>query len=120
MKNLEVRSKVWLEVEGEPLLGRGRELLLRLIERNGSISAAARSMGITYRKAWSHLEHMEKRLSFPLVCRRKGGVRGGRTTLTKEARFLLGRFEELQNGVREFVDDKFSAGFREPETKRRN
>ena len=119
MKKLEVRSKVWLEVEGEPLLGRGRELLLRLIDRNGSISAAARSMGITYRKAWSHLERMEKHLSFPLVNRQKGGARGGRTTLTEEARCLLGRFEELQSGIQEFVDGKFSSGFRKTEKKQR-
>lgn len=117
MNRLEVRSKVWLEVEGEPLLGEGREKLLRLIGHKGSISAAAKAMGITYRKAWSHLESMERRLSFPLVTRRKGGARGGRTTLTCQAKVLLDRFGELKGGVQEFVDDKFAAGFRDPETK---
>jgi len=87
VKRLEVRSKVWLEVDGEPLLGEGRERLLRLIEQEGSISAAARAMTIPYRKAWSYLENMEKKLGFALVERHKGGARGGRTTLTAEDRF---------------------------------
>ena len=111
MKRLEVRSKVWLEVAGEPLLGEGRERLLRLIEQEGSISAAARAMAIPYRKAWSYLENMEKNLGFALVERHKGGARGGRTTLTAEARSLLARFDELKNGVQAFVDDRFGEVF---------
>ena len=74
MKNPEVRSKVWLELDGEPLLGEGRERLLRLIEQEGSISAAARAMAIPHRKAWSYLENMEKKLGFAVVERHKGGA----------------------------------------------
>ncbi|HEY7745443.1 MAG TPA: LysR family transcriptional regulator [Desulfuromonadales bacterium] len=111
MKKLEVRSKVWLEVDGEPLLGEGRERLLLLIEQEGSISAAARAMDIPYRKAWSYLENMEKKLGFALVERHKGGARGGRTTLTAKARSLLARFDELKKGVQEFVDGRFVEAF---------
>lgn len=111
MKKLEVRSKVWLEVDGEPLLGEGRERLLRLIEQEGSISAAARAMAIPYRKAWSYLENMENKLGFALVERHKGGVHGGRTTLTAEAMTLLARFDELKNGVQAFVDGRFDEAF---------
>jgi molybdate transport system regulatory protein len=111
VKKLEVRSKIWLEVEGEPLLGEGRERLLCLIEQGGSISAAARAMAIPYRKAWSYLENMEKKLGFALVERHKGGVRGGRTTLTAEASSLLARFDELKNGVQAFVDGRFGEAF---------
>jgi molybdate transport system regulatory protein len=111
VKRLEVRSKVWLEVDGEPLLGEGRERLLRLIEQEGSISAAARAMAIPYRKAWSYLENMEKKLGFALVERHKGGARGGRTTLTAEACSLLVRFDDLKNGVQAFVDGRFGEAF---------
>lgn len=106
-----MRSKVWLEVDGEPLLGEGRERLLRLIEQEGSISAAARAMAIPYRKAWSYLENMEKKLGFALVERHKGGARGGRTTLTAEACSLLVRFDDLKNGVQAFVDGRFGEAF---------
>jgi hypothetical protein len=41
MKSIRVRSKVWLEVDGEPFLGDGRYRLLQAVQRSGSISAAA-------------------------------------------------------------------------------
>jgi len=118
MRRLEVRSKVWLEVDGEPLLGEGRERLLRHIGEEGSISAAARAMDIPYRKAWSYLENMEKRIGFPLVERCKGGARGGRSMLTAEALSLMERFDELKRGVQEFVDGRFGQAFNEEKGRR--
>jgi len=112
MRRLAVRSKLWLEVDGKPLLGSGRERLLRLIAADGSISAAARAMEVPYRKAWSHLQDMEKSLGFSLVARSKGGVRGGRAVLTAEALTLLERFDQLQAGVQAFVDRRFAEAFR--------
>lgn len=111
MNGLQVRSKIWLETEGEPFLGEGRERLLRLIDGCGSISGAARQMGISYRKAWSFIENMEKRVRFPLVHRRKGGARGGTTTLTAETLLLLEKFDALNRGVQEYVDARFAADF---------
>jgi molybdate transport system regulatory protein len=111
MTPLKVRSKVWLEVDGQPLLGEGRERLLNLIEQTGSISAAARAMGITYRKAWGHLQAMEGKLGFPLVLRQKGGAGGGESLLTAEAAQLLERFALLRRDVNETVDEKFSQLF---------
>ena len=68
---LQVRSKIWLETGGEPVFGRGREVLLRLIQNGSSINAAAKTMGIPSRKAWTYIDAMEKRLGFPLVNRQK-------------------------------------------------
>ncbi|MBA4423647.1 MAG: ModE family transcriptional regulator, partial [Syntrophus sp. (in: bacteria)] len=39
---LQVRSKIWLEIDGEPVFGQGREELLRLIQKGSSINAAAK------------------------------------------------------------------------------
>ena len=39
---LQVRSKIWLEIDGEPVFGQGREDLLRIIQETGSINAAAK------------------------------------------------------------------------------
>jgi len=111
MKTLRVRSKVWLETGGAPLLGEGRELLLCHIRREGSISAAARRMGLSYRKAWSYLDQMEQHLGTPLVHRRKGGARGGTATLTDTAVRLIDRYERLQTEVREFADRRFAEHF---------
>jgi molybdate transport system regulatory protein len=107
MNNLEVRSKIWIEAEGEPVLGTGREQLLRLIQENGSISAAARGMGLSYRKAWSLLRAMETSLGYPLVRRQKGGSGGGESALTPRALDLLEKFDRLHAGIRRYVNDRF-------------
>ena len=104
---LQVRSKIWLEVEGEPVFGQGRDTLLRLIQTTGSINAAAKEMGIPYRKAWTYLDAMEKRLGIPLVERQKGGTGGGTSSLTPQAETLLRKFDLLQEGFNDLVNGKF-------------
>ncbi|MCM2356730.1 MAG: winged helix-turn-helix domain-containing protein [Geobacteraceae bacterium] len=104
---LQVRSKIWLEIDGEPVFGQGRDELLRLIQKNGSINAAAKEMKIPYRKAWTYIDAMEKRLGFPLVNRLKGGAGGGESSLTPEAETLLEKFDLLQLGFNDMVNRKF-------------
>jgi len=105
--DIQVRSKVWLEIDGEPLLGQGREDLLRLIQSERSINGAARKMQMSYRKAWTAIDAMEKRLGYPLVTRQRGGNGGGEAILTPEAVALLDRYDALHEGIREVVDSKF-------------
>lgn len=105
---LQVRSKIWLEVDGEPVFGQGRDTLLRLIQRTGSINASAKEMGVPYRKAWTYIDAMEKRLGFPLVNRLKGGTGGGTSSLTPQAETLLQKFDLLQEGFNELVNLKFA------------
>lgn len=105
---LQVRSKIWLEIDGEPVFGQGREDLLRLIRKTGSINAAAKEMGISYRKAWTYIDAMEKRLRFPLVARRKGGVGGGESTLSPQAATLLEKFHALKKDFNDRVNRKFA------------
>ena len=104
---LQVRSKIWLEIDGEPVFGQGREKLLRLIQKGSSINAAAKEMGIPYRKAWTYIDAMEKRLGFPLVNRQKGGAGGGASSLTPQAVTLLEKFNLLQKGFNDMVNSKF-------------
>lgn len=104
---LQARSKIWLEIDGEPVFGQGREELLRLIQKGNSINASAKAMGIPYRKAWTYIDVMEKRLGFPLVRRQKGGVGGGASSLTPQAAAMLEKFELLQRGFNDMVNSKF-------------
>ncbi len=107
MKSIQVRTKIWLEVDGEPLIGAGRERLLLAIENGGSLNAAAAELGISYRKAWSQLRQMELHAPFALVERSKGGKGGGSTHLTLEARELLTRYAKLKTELRSLADEKF-------------
>lgn len=103
----QVRSKIWLEIDGEPVFGQGREELLRLIRKTCSINAAAKEMGMPYRKAWTYIDAMEKRWGFPLVNRLKGGAGGGESSLTPQAVALLEKFDALQKGFNDLVNRKF-------------
>lgn len=109
---IEVRSKLWLEINGEPVFGQGRDELLRLIHETSSINAAAKAMGIPYRKAWTYIDAMEKRLGFPLVERLKGGAGGGASKLTSQAENLLEKFDHLQQGIEGIVNGKFRELFK--------
>jgi molybdate transport system regulatory protein len=113
MSSLRVRSKVWLEVDGEAFLGDGRYHLLRAVARSGSISAAARELGISYRKAWAQLAAMEAHAPFPLLERRTGGKAGGATVLTEATLQLLDAFGTLRERVNRDADRHFAEGFRE-------
>lgn len=104
---LHVRSKIWLEIDGKPVFGQGRDELLRLIQKTGSINAAAKEMGVPYRKAWTYIDAMEKRLGLPLVNRLKGGAGGGESSLTPQALTLLEKFDILQEGFNDVVNRKF-------------
>jgi molybdate transport system regulatory protein len=91
---MHVCTKVWLEDEdGKLLLGDGRLKILAAIERTGSLSAAAREIGMSYRAAWGKIRATEKRLGASLVEGVAGGAGHGGAKLTPVARKLLVQFE---------------------------
>lgn len=106
-----IRSKIWLEVDGEPVFGRGRRFLLEAIDVHGSINRAAREVNVSYRKAWSFIKAMEERLGLKLVERQAGGRNGGGALLTSEARAFLKQFTLLEDGFRQEVDERFRTIF---------
>jgi len=108
---LDIRSKIWIEVNGEPVFGRGRRFLLEAIDSHGSINQAAQEVDISFRKAWGHINAMEERLGVKLVERQIGGRNGGGAVLTADARMFLKKYEALEKGIQEFVDKKFRGIF---------
>ena len=107
-----IRSKIWFEAEGNPVFGRGRRILLEAIDVHGSINRAAKEVGISFRKAWGHIQVMEDRLGIKLVERKTGGKNGGGAILTDDARSFLRQFEVMEEGIREMVDARFKRMFR--------
>ncbi len=108
---MQIRSKIWIEVAGRPVFGRGRRFLLEAIEKHGSITAAAKEINISYRKAWGYIRAMEERLGMKLIERRTGGKDGGGAVLTDAAREFLERYALMEHGIREIVDEKFRGVF---------
>lgn len=104
---IKIKSKLWIEVDGKPVFGRGRKFLLEAIDKYGSINQAAREINISYRKAWGYIKAMEERLGFRLIERQTGGRNGGGAVLTEEAREFLIKYESLDRGIQEIVDERF-------------
>lgn len=108
---MEIRSKLWIEVNGEPVFGRGRRFLLEAIDKYGSINQAAKEIHISYRKAWGYIKAMEERLCLKLIDRQTGGKNGGGAVLTEEARAFLKSYAALEHGMQELVDKRFNKIF---------
>lgn len=112
MMDLKIKSKLWLEVDGRPVFGRGRRFLLEAIDKSGSINQAAKKINISYRKAWGYIKAMEERLGIKLIDRQIGGRSGGGATITEDARRFLKRYEALEKGIQELVDERFNKIFK--------
>ncbi len=100
-----VKFKVWLEKDGEIIMGLGREKLLKAVKKHGSISKAAKEVGISYKKAWSYIKAMEERLGKKLVETKIGGAGGGGSRLTKEAEKLIQEFDKILEKVEKAVNE---------------
>ena len=72
-----ILCKVWLEYQGEPLLGKGGAEILETIKQVESISKGAKKAGMSYRYVWNYLAKLERRLGEPVVKTFKGGSKGG-------------------------------------------
>ena len=93
MERIEAKAKLWLEKGGKFILSSGRAEILRKIEETGSLSEAAKAMGMSYSHAWSQLREMSKAAGGKLAKASRGGKAGGSTTLTKLGKELLEKFE---------------------------
>lgn len=109
---ISIRSKIWIEVDGDPVFGRGRRFLLEAINSYGSINQAAKEIHISYRKAWIYIKNMEERLGIKLVERQAGGRNGGGAVLTPAARDFLKKYRSMEEGINEFVDKRFKMFFK--------
>lgn len=90
-------------------LGPGKVRLLELVDLHGSISAAARAMGISYRRAWLLIEGLRKTFREPVLAARHGGKKGGGAGLTPFGKDLLLRYRAIERAARAAVADEIGA-----------
>lgn len=100
---LELTGALWLEVGGETLGGRDRIGLLRAVSEQGSITHAAKAVGLSYKGAWDAIEVMNRVAGKPLVERSTGGRGGGSTHLTARGERLVERFGQIDEVHRRFL-----------------
>jgi molybdate transport system regulatory protein len=80
-----------------PAMGPGKAQLIALIEATGSISAAAREMGMSYRRAWQLVEAINLSFSQPVIVTATGGKRGGGASVTEVGRALVAQFHAMED-----------------------
>lgn len=102
---MKIHAKIWLETDnGKLLLGEGRLDIFRAVERTGSLSAAARELGMSYRAVWGKVRSTEKRLGVRLIETEAGGHDRGGTRLTDEGRRFVEQFEAFDREARSAID----------------
>lgn len=80
---------------GKLVFGPGKADLLQAISEEGSISAAGRRMGMSYKRAWSLVEEMNDAFAEPLVLSARGGAHGGGAHLTATGQAVLAEYRAL-------------------------
>lgn len=80
-------------------IGPGKVALLEKIAQTGSISAAARALGMSYKRAWDLVEETGRVVGAPVVDTRAGGRRGGGATLTPAGSGLVGHFRAIEEAA---------------------
>jgi molybdate transport system regulatory protein len=90
-----VKVRVWVERDGKKVLGPGRVELLGHIESLHSITAAAKKMNMSYRRAWTLVRDMNTAAGEPLVELTTGGAGGGGATLTPRGREAIALYQRL-------------------------
>jgi molybdate transport system regulatory protein len=98
--------KFWLECDGKPILGKGGAQILRQIEKDGSITNAAESLGMSYRFVWNYVHKVERVLGEPVVESHRGGRSGGGgASLTKLGRNLLIEYDQLDGYLNKILSN---------------
>ncbi|RRH67559.1 winged helix-turn-helix domain-containing protein [Falsigemmobacter faecalis] len=89
--------KVRIVFGKQAMLGPGKAALLEGISQTGSISAAGRGMGMSYKRAWMLVEELNKAFREPLVESMRGGARGGGARLTPAGAVVLDHYRRLED-----------------------
>jgi molybdate transport system regulatory protein len=92
-----IKGRMWIAKGEETFLGYGRIVLLERIKEYGSITRAAKSMGMSYRHAWELVESMNRQASALLVETATGGKGGGGAVLTPMGEKAITVFWNIYN-----------------------
>jgi molybdate transport system regulatory protein len=99
-----LKARLWIEGEDGTFVGFGRVVLLDRIRRHGSISKAAKSMNISYRRAWELVDSMNSQSNEPVVTTAIGGKGGGGAHVTDSGLYVIGQFWDLYKKLNRFLE----------------
>ncbi|MBV8911903.1 MAG: LysR family transcriptional regulator [Acetobacteraceae bacterium] len=102
------RLTLRIDFDGGRALGPGKVRLLELIGETGSISAAGRAMGMSYRRAWLLIDALNKTFRTAVVETREGGTGGGGASLTPFGSELVASYRTIEEDAARAVHRKLA------------
>jgi len=103
----DLKIKIWLERDGRFVVSDGRAKLLRKIKDTGSLSKAAKEMGMSYRHAWGVLHRIAQSAGGKVVESTRGGKKGGLTSLTPFGEEILREYESKAASLQSQFDNQW-------------
>lgn len=104
-KKMEVSGSVSLCKADLEFLGADRIRLLEMIDEHGSITQAAKAVGICYKNAWDTMDAINNLSDKPLFIRMAGGQSGGGTRLTEEGREVISKYRVIEEEHAKFLSN---------------
>jgi molybdate transport system regulatory protein len=101
-----IKSRIWIEFNNHVLLGEGRVQLLKAINETGSLSKAAKSLNISYKKAWDLIDSVNKSAKKPVTQSSTGGKGGGGAELTEYGKSLITAFDDINKNCWIYLDEQ--------------
>ncbi|MFT6995542.1 MAG: molybdate transport system regulatory protein [Maribacter sp.] len=106
MNNFKIKSRIWIEAGDNVLIGEGRVKLLKAIEAEGSLVKGAKAIGMSYKRAWTLVDAVNKSATEAVVTKTIGGTKGGGTILTPYGKKLIEAFETINKNCWDFLDQQ--------------
>jgi molybdate transport system regulatory protein len=103
------RLSIRIDLENGDRIGPGKIALLEAIRSTGSISAAARALHMSYRRAWLLVEEINHALREPAVAAETGGRSGGGAIVTPAGERLVGLYRTIESQARSAAGGEFRA-----------
>ena len=107
---MEIKYKIWLDDSGK-IFGEGPYQLLSGVLQHGSLSQAAKELNMSYSRAHGLMKKLSRKLGFSLIESHSGGVGGGETTVTAEAKDLMRRYKLFMDENKQNIDQAFNKYF---------
>ncbi len=98
-KSVTIRVRCWVDIDGVKFFGPGRADLLQRVLDYGSITKAAHSMGMSYKKAWAMIDDMNSMAKSAYVITNKGGAKGGGAEVTEAGKHAIATFNKVNDKI---------------------
>ena len=101
-----VDGRIWVNVNNQSYIGKGKIILLEKIKELGSLRKAAIELKMSYRQAWYSINQINTFSKTPVVILKRGGKDGGIAIITEQGEDIIKTFNQLQKDFFEYLNNK--------------